>query len=98
MTAGRATPPATTTTAAQPVWARQPSAAARPPSRSRRLPLTARTGSMIDPDQPVGAVDQGEEMRHAFMSIRKAFGTYSEGMTRVAERTEPWDPGACRRR
>ena len=37
-------------------------------------------------------------MRHAFMSIHKAFGTYLEGMTRVAERAEPWNLGACRRR
>jgi hypothetical protein len=37
-------------------------------------------------------------MRDAFMSIHKASGTYLEGMTRVAERAEPWDPGACRRR
>jgi hypothetical protein len=37
-------------------------------------------------------------MRQAFMSIEKGFTTYSEGMTRVAERAQPWDPGACRRR
>jgi hypothetical protein len=43
-------------------------------------------------------IDQGAEMRHAFMSIDKAFGTYSGGMTRVAERAEPWNRGACRRR
>ena len=43
-------------------------------------------------------IDQGADMRHTFMSIDKAFGTYSEGMTRVAERAEPWNPGACRRR
>ena len=42
--------------------------------------------------------DQGAEMRHAFMSIEKGFATYSEGMTRGDERTEPWDPGARRRR
>ena len=30
-------------------------------------------------------------MRHAFMSIEEAFVTYSEGMTRVAERAEPWE-------
>jgi hypothetical protein len=37
-------------------------------------------------------------MRQAFMSIDKAFVTYSEGMTRVAERAESWNLGACRRR
>jgi len=36
-------------------------------------------------------------MRQAFMSIEKAFGTYSEGMTHVAEDAELGDPGACRR-
>jgi hypothetical protein len=43
-------------------------------------------------------IDQGAEMRHTFMSIEKGFTTYSEGMTRVAERTQPWNLGACRRR
>jgi hypothetical protein len=37
-------------------------------------------------------------MRRTLMSIHKAFGTYLEGMTRVAERAEPRNPGACRRR
>jgi hypothetical protein len=43
-------------------------------------------------------IDQGAEMRQAFMSIEKGFVTYSEGMTRVAENAELGDPGACRRR
>ena len=42
--------------------------------------------------------DQGGAMRHAFMSIHKAFGTYLEGMTRVAETAQSRNPGACRRR
>jgi hypothetical protein len=37
-------------------------------------------------------------MRNAFMSIEKAFVTYSEGMTLVATNAEPGDLGACRRR
>ncbi len=37
-------------------------------------------------------------MRAAFMSIEKAFGTYSEGMTHVAENAQLGDPCACRRR
>jgi hypothetical protein len=37
-------------------------------------------------------------MRLTFMSIEKGFTTYSEGMTRVAERAQPWNLGACRRR
>jgi hypothetical protein len=37
-------------------------------------------------------------MREAFMSTDKAFRTYSEGMTHVAENAQPGDPGACRRR
>jgi hypothetical protein len=37
-------------------------------------------------------------MRQAFMSIHKTFGISLEGMTSVAARAEPWNPGACRRR
>jgi hypothetical protein len=37
-------------------------------------------------------------MRHTLMSIHRGFETYLEGMTRVAERAEPRNPGACRRR
>jgi hypothetical protein len=37
-------------------------------------------------------------MRAAFMSIEKAFVTYSEEMTLAAKNAKPWDLGACRRR
>jgi hypothetical protein len=37
-------------------------------------------------------------MRAAFMSIEKAFVTYSEGMTLAATNAELGDFGACRRR
>ena len=37
-------------------------------------------------------------MRQAFMSIEKAFVTYSEGMARVAQNAQLGDLGACRRR
>ena len=48
--------------------------------------------------KPLSGRTRGDPMRQAFMSIEKGFTTYSEGMTRVAERAQPWDPGACRRR
>jgi hypothetical protein len=37
-------------------------------------------------------------MRTAFMSIEKAFVTYSEGMTLASQYAELGDFGACRRR
>jgi hypothetical protein len=37
-------------------------------------------------------------MRAAFMSIEKAFVTYSEGMTLASQNAQLGDPGACRRR
>lgn len=37
-------------------------------------------------------------MRITLMSIQKGFETYLEGMTRVAERAESRNLGACRRR
>jgi hypothetical protein len=37
-------------------------------------------------------------MPDAFMSIHKTFGISLEGMNRVAERAQPWNPGARRRR
>jgi hypothetical protein len=37
-------------------------------------------------------------MRAAFMSIEKAFVTYSEGMTLASQNGELGDLGACRRR
>jgi hypothetical protein len=43
-------------------------------------------------------VDQGAEMREAFMLIEKGFSTYSEGMTLAATNAELGDLGACRRR
>jgi hypothetical protein len=43
-------------------------------------------------------IDQGAEMRTAFMSIEKGFSTYSEGMTLAATNAELGDPGARRRR
>jgi hypothetical protein len=43
-------------------------------------------------------IDQGAEVRTAFMSIAKGFSTYSEGMTLVATNAELGDLGACRRR
>jgi hypothetical protein len=43
-------------------------------------------------------IDQGAEMREAFMSIETGFSTYSEGMTLAAKNAEPGDFGACRRR
>jgi hypothetical protein len=46
----------------------------------------------------VAPIDQGAEMRAAFMSIERAFVTYSEGMTLASQNAEPGDPGACRRR
>jgi hypothetical protein len=42
-------------------------------------------------------IDQGAEVRAAFMSIQKGFTT-SEGMTLAAPNVELGDPGACRRR
>ena len=36
-------------------------------------------------------------MRQAFTSIEMAYGTYSEGVARVAEDAQLGDPGACRR-
>jgi hypothetical protein len=35
-------------------------------------------------------------MRAAFMSIEKAFMTYSEGMTLASQNAQLGDPGACR--
>jgi hypothetical protein len=37
-------------------------------------------------------------MRWAFMSIERAFVTYSEGVTRGEQTAELGDIGACRRR
>jgi hypothetical protein len=37
-------------------------------------------------------------MRQAFMSIQRAFVTYSEGMTLAWQNAQLGDPGACRRR
>jgi hypothetical protein len=37
-------------------------------------------------------------MRGTSMSIEMAFGIYLEGMARVAQDAQHWDPGACRRR
>ena len=34
-------------------------------------------------------------MAAAFISVEVS---YSKGMARVAENSQPWDPGACRRR
>ena len=33
-----------------------------------------------------------------FISIQQTFGIHMEEMTRVAERAQPWNRGACRRR
>jgi hypothetical protein len=57
-----------------------------------RLP----TGLCFTPNDSAGP--EGAEMRTAFMSIERAFLTYSEGMTLVATNAEPRDLGACRRR
>jgi hypothetical protein len=43
-------------------------------------------------------IDQGAEMRAAFMSIEEAVVTYLEDMTRASQNAELGDPGACRRR
>jgi hypothetical protein len=43
-------------------------------------------------------IDQGGDMRQAFIAIQEAFVTYSEGMTLASQNAQPWDPGACRRR
>lgn len=43
-------------------------------------------------------IDQGAEMRAAFMSIEEAVVTYLEGMTLASQNAELGDPGACRRR
>jgi hypothetical protein len=48
--------------------------------------------------QKSSQIDQGDEMREAFMSIQKGLGTYSEGMTLAAQNVELGDLGACRRR
>jgi hypothetical protein len=37
-------------------------------------------------------------MRQACTSIEMAFETYSRDVARVAEDSQPWNPGACRRR
>ena len=44
------------------------------------------------------SIDQGAEMRAAFMSIEEASVTYLEGMTLASQNAELGDPGACRRR
>jgi hypothetical protein len=43
-------------------------------------------------------IDQGAEMRAAFMSIEEAVVTYLEGMTLASQNAQLGDPGACRRR
>jgi hypothetical protein len=48
--------------------------------------------------RPQAPIDQGAEMRAAFMSIEKAFAPYSEGMTLASQNAGLGDPGACRRR
>ena len=53
---------------------------------------------MITPSSTSAPIDQGAEMRQAFMSIEKGFTTYSEGMTLAAKNAELGDLGACRRR
>jgi hypothetical protein len=76
-----------------------------PPAGSTETRTNA-DGAAVDTGQaprlpsmiPRASIDQGAEMPHAFMSIQKAFVTYSEGMTRDAATAQPWDPGACRRR
>jgi hypothetical protein len=55
-------------------------------------PIGYRAAVIIRP----ASIDQGAEVPHAFMSIQRAFVTYSEGMTRDAATAQPWDPGACR--
>jgi hypothetical protein len=48
---------------------------------------------------PVTApIDQGAEVRAAFMSIEKGFATYSEGMTLASQNAGLGDLGASRRR
>src|SRR5215211_4969788 len=42
-------------------------------------------------------IDEGEEMRQAFMSTQEGVTTYLEDMT-LYEHFEPGDCGACRRR
>ena len=77
---------------------------ARITARSRSAPSrTARVRSATRIDcralLPLPApIDQGAEMRAAFMSIEKGFATYSEGMARALQKAELGDPGACRRR
>jgi hypothetical protein len=53
---------------------------------------------MIPSLQASAPIDQGAEMRTAFMSIAKGFATYAEGMTLAATNAELGDLGACRRR
>ena len=58
---------------------------------------TAAMIPMIRCGKTAAAIDQGAEMRPAFMSI-ETVSTYSEGMTHGTENAELGDPGACRRR
>ena len=53
---------------------------------------------MIHTSTTAAPIDQGAEMRQAFMSIEMGFTTCSEDMARVAENAQLGDPGACRRR
>jgi hypothetical protein len=65
------------------------------PRRTSRVTVAARFSLLYCRCQ---AIDQGAEMRTAFMSIEKGFSTYSEGMTLAATNAELGDPGARRRR
>jgi hypothetical protein len=47
---------------------------------------------------PHAPIDQGGEMRAAFMSIEEAVVTYLEGMTLASQNAELGDSGARRRR
>jgi hypothetical protein len=57
-----------------------------------------RFGLMIHFRSTVALIYQGAEVRTTFIPIEMGLTTYSEGMNRGAERAQPWDPGACRRR
>ena len=64
-----------------------------------RLNIRNETAAMIPmiASSKRAPIDQGAEMRPAFMSI-ETVSTYSEGMTHGTENAELGDPGACRRR
>jgi hypothetical protein len=68
-------------------------AAMLPVARGPHRALGLRRVFVLDADD-----DRGAEMPHTLMSIHRSMRTHPEGMTRVAERAEPWNPGACRRR